>query len=176
MRINQLSLALLHLFGQAVPEVFREAITRPLGIADGWSWQAYDEAWVDVRGQGLPSVPGGTHWGGGVAISTRAQARIGQLLLDEGRHDGVPLLPAGWAARMRQPGALAPFYGWLMWLNPGAAVLPGASSAASFMVGAGGHYTWVEPAHDAVVVVRWLDGAASAGFMQRAAQALAAAA
>ena len=175
-RINQLSLALLHLFGRALPEVFREAITRPLGIADGWSWQAYDGAWVDVRGQRLPSVPGGTHWGGGVSISARAQARIGQMLLDEGRHAGQALLPAGWARRMRQPGALAPFYGWLMWLNPGGAVFPGASAQASLMVGAGGHYVWIEPAHQAVVVVRWLDGAAADGFMQRASQALAAAA
>ena len=77
---------------------------------------------------------------------------------------------------MRQPGALAPFYGWLMWLNPAGRLFPGASSEASFMVGAGGHYTWVEPAHHAVVVVRWLVGAAAAGFMQRAAQALATAA
>ena len=175
-RINQLSLALLHLFGRALPEVFREAITRPLGIADGWAWQAYDEAWVDVRGQRLASVPGGTHWGGGVAISARAQARIGQLLLDDGRHGGVQLLPAGWVRRMRQPGALAPFYGWLMWLNPAGRLFPGASNEASLMVGAGGHTTWVEPAQHAVVVVRWLDGAAEAGFMQRAAQALAAAA
>ena len=175
-RINQLSLALLHLFGRALPEVFREAITRPLGIADGWAWQAYDDAWVDVRGQRLASVPGGTHWGGGVSISARAQARIGQLLLDDGRHGGVPLLPAGWARRMRQPGALADYYGWLMWLNPGGRLFPGASSEASMMVGAGGHTTWVEPAQHAVVVVRWLDGAAAAGFMQRAAQALAAAA
>ena len=40
------------------------------------------------------------------------------------------------------------------------------------MVGAGGHYVWVEPALDAVVVVRWLDAAHTPGFMQRATQAL----
>ena len=174
-RINQLSLALLHLFGQALPEVFREAITRPLGIADGWAWRPYADAWVDVRGQRLASVPGGTHWGGGVSISARAQARIGQLLLDDGCHAGQPLLPAGWVRRMCQPGALAAFYGWLMWLNPGGSLFPGASAQASLMLGAGGHLVWVEPAQDAVVVVRWLDGAATEGFMQRACQALAAA-
>ena len=32
------------------------------------------------------------------------------------------------------------------------------------MVGAGGHLTWIEPAHDAVVVVRWMDPAFTAGF------------
>ena len=171
-RINQRSLALLHLFGQPLPEVFRAAITQPLGLADDWAWRPYDAAWAQVRGQRLASVPGGSHWSGGVSIGARAQARIGQLLLDEGRHAGVQLLPADWVRHMRQPGPLAPFYGWLMWLNPGGSAFPGASAQASFMVGAGGHYVWVEPAFDAVVVVRWLDSAAAAGFMQRAQQAL----
>jgi len=40
------------------------------------------------------------------------------------------------------------------------------------MVGAGGHYVWVEPAFEAVVVVRWLDSAHTPGFMQRAQRAL----
>ncbi len=33
-RINQLSLALLHLFGRPLPEVFRDAIMRPIGASD----------------------------------------------------------------------------------------------------------------------------------------------
>jgi CubicO group peptidase (beta-lactamase class C family) len=73
---------------------------------------------------------------------------------------------------MHAPSAIAPFYGWLMWLNPEGRVFPGASPQAHFMVGAGGHTVWIEPAHDAVVVVRWLDGAHTAGFMQRMADAL----
>jgi hypothetical protein len=40
------------------------------------------------------------------------------------------------------------------------------------MVGAGGHLVWVEPAHDAVVVVRWLDPQFSDGFVQRMAAGL----
>ena len=39
------------------------------------------------------------------------------------------------------------------------------------MVGAGGHYVWMDPAHDAVVVVRWLDPAHSAGFVSEVARA-----
>ena len=64
-----------------------------------------------------------------------------------------------------------------MWLNPKLANedknFPGASKHASLMVGAGGHYTWIEPAHDAVIIVRWLDSAHTGGFMQRVAAALA---
>jgi hypothetical protein len=44
------------------------------------------------------------------------------------------------------------------------------------MVGAGGHYTWLEPAHDAVIVVRWLDSAHAAGFMTCVADAFSGAA
>ena len=37
---------------------------------------------VEIEGRRMKSVPGGTHWGGGVSISARDQARIGQMLLD----------------------------------------------------------------------------------------------
>lgn len=175
-RINQLSLALLHLFGRPLPEVFAEAILQPLGAQDPWRWEGYDDAWLDLATPGGPrrvqSVPGGTHWGAGVSISARDQARIGQLLLDRGQHAGRQLVPAAWVARMREPVPLAPFYGWLSWLNPGGATFPGASADSFFMVGAGGHYVWIDPAHEAVTVVRWLDPAQAPAFMALLAPAL----
>ena len=171
-RINQLSLALLHLFGRPLPEVFAESLMQPLGATSQWAWRPYDDAYVELNGSRMPSVPGGTHWGGGVSIGTRDQARVGQLLLNGGVHDGRQLIPAAWAAAMTRPSAIAPFYGWLMWLNPGRQFFPAASEQASFMQGAGGHTVWLEPAHDAVVVTRWMDGAAAEGFMQRARAAL----
>ena len=81
-RINQLSLALLHLFGRPLPEVFREAIMQPIGASDHWRWVGYDNAWIDLNGRRVQSVPGGTHWGGGVSIGSNDQARVGQLLLE----------------------------------------------------------------------------------------------
>ncbi len=172
-RINQLSLALLHLFGRPLPEVFDETLMRPLGASTDWAWRPYDDAYVTLNGRRMPSVPGGTHWGGGVSISARDQARLGQLLLAGGAHEGRQLLPADWVAAMRRPCAIAPFYGRLMWLNPGRQYFPAASEQASFMQGAGGHTVWLEPTHDAVVVTRWLDGAAADGFMRLAREALA---
>ena len=176
-RINQLSLALLHVFRKPLPEVFREAILKPLGASDDFAWRGYDDAWTEIVDHAgvkrkMQSVPGGTHWGGGVSISARDQAKIGQLLLNDGRVGDQQIIPATWARRMRQPCAIAPFYGWLMWLNTDTAQFPGASKDASLMIGAGGHYTWIEPAHDAVIVVRWLDSAHAAAFMQRVARAL----
>ena len=176
-RINQLALALLHVFKQPLPEVFLETILKPLGGGEGFRWEGYDDAWMEIVDNAgvkrkMQSVPGGTHWGGGVSISARDQARVGQLVLSGGLHDGKQVVPQAWIKRMNEPCAIAPFYGRLMWLNTDGTQFPGASKTASFMVGAGGHYTWVEPAHDAVVVVRWLDSAHAAGFMQRVAAAL----
>ena len=172
-RINQFSLALLHLFQQPLPEVFDEALMQPLECSASWRWRGYDDATVDLAGRRVQSVPGGTHWGGGVSISASDQSRLGQLLLDGGSHGGRELLPSSWVHRMRQPCAIAPYYGWLLWLNGDGSVLPGASTQAYCMVGAGGHLVWMEPAHEAVVVVRWMDPAHTAGFMQLISDALA---
>ncbi len=171
-RINQLSLALLHLFQQPLPEVFAQALMQPLGASSHWQWEGYDDAWLQLEGRRVQSVPGGTHWGAGLRISARDLALLGQLMLNQGQWGGQQRVPAAWTQQMQCPTALAPFYGWLMWLNPGGVPFPGASARSSFMVGAGGHYVWVEPEWNAVVVVRWLDSSHAPGFMQRVQQAL----
>jgi CubicO group peptidase (beta-lactamase class C family) len=171
-RINQLSLALLHLFRRPLPDVFRDEVLAPLGGGQDFRWAGYDDAWVEIDGQRMQSVPGGTHWGGGVSISARDQARVGQLLLDGGVHQGREIIPSSWVQRLQQPCAMAPFYGWLVWLNRGGAMFPDAPQDSWFMVGAGGHYVWMDPAHEAVVVVRWLDPAHSPGFVSRVVKAL----
>ena len=170
-RINQLSLALLHLFGKPLPEIFLESVLRPIGGGD-FRWEGYDDAWVEIGGRRMQSVPGGTHWGGGVSISARDQARIGQLLLDGGIHEGRQILPREWVQRMHNPCAAAPFYGWLTWLNADGRLFADASRASFFMFGAGGHTVWIDPDNEAVVVARWLDGAHSGGFVSRVAQVL----
>jgi CubicO group peptidase (beta-lactamase class C family) len=128
-RINQLSLALLHLFGQALPEVLREAIMQPIGASSGWQWVGYDGAWVELNGRRMQSVPGGTHWGAGLSISARDQARLAQLVLQGGAWGGVQIVPQGWVQRMHEPCALAPFYGWLTWLNQDGTTFPGPAHA-----------------------------------------------
>lgn len=159
-RINQLSHALLHLFRRPLPEVFREAVTRPLGASENWQWVGYDNAWVEIDGQRMPSVPGGSHWGGGMSISARDQALIGQMLLNQGRAaDGRQVLSPEWIAQMRQPCAIAPYYGYLIWLNHEGRVFPSVPASSFFGVGAGSSFTWVEPERKLVVIVRWLDSA-----------------
>jgi len=173
-RINQLALALLHLFRRPLPEVFLEQILVPLGGGEGFAWRGYDDAWVELPGVGhVQSVPGGSHWGAGVSISAHDQARIGQLLLDGGTGGGRQLVPRRWIERMGEPCAIAPFYGRLLWLNRDGEAIPGASPHALLMYGAGGHYTWSDPATQAVVVLRWLDPAQVRPAMERCSAALA---
>ncbi|APV48664.1 serine hydrolase [Betaproteobacteria bacterium GR16-43] len=171
-RINQFSLALLHLFKRPLPEVFLESVLKPIGGGRDFRWEGYDDSWVEIGGRKIQSVPGGTHWGGGVTVSARDQARVGQLMLDGGLHDGKQLVPREWAQRMHAPCAVAPFYGWLTWLNGDGRMYADASRASFFMFGAGGHTVWIDPENEAVVVTRWLDGAHSAGFVSRVVQAL----
>src|SRR5690606_5207824 len=93
-------------------------------------------------------------------------------LLDGGAHHGRQIVPREWVERMRAPCPAAPFYGWLTWLNRDGRLFADASRESVFMFGAGGHTVWIEPDHDAVIVVRWLDGAHAAEFVRRVAQGL----
>lgn len=108
----------------------------------------------------MPSVPGGTHWGGGMSISARDQALIGRMLLDEGRAaDGRQVLSPAWIQAMRTPCDIAPYYGYLIWLNHERKVFPSVPASSFFGIGAGSSFTWVEPERRMVVIVRWLDAA-----------------
>ena len=166
-RINQLSLALLHLFGRPLPEVFDEYILRPVGATDRWQWAGYDNAWVELHGRRVQSVPGGTHWGGGVSISARDQARIGQMMLDGGMTNGRQILSAEWIARMRNPCEAAPWYGYLVWINHARRIFASVPASSWFAIGAGGNYVWIEPERRMVLVVRWIDPAHVDEFFQR---------
>ena len=156
-RINQLSLALMHLFRKPLPDVFREAIARPCALSDNWNWAGYDHAWTEIDGKRMQSVPGGTHWGGGMSISANDQLKIAQMLLDEGTSGAGRVLSREWIARMRTPCALAPFYGYLVWLNTAQKMFPRVPASSYFGVGAGSSFMWIEPSTRLALIVRWLN-------------------
>ncbi|HVH82056.1 MAG TPA: serine hydrolase, partial [Stellaceae bacterium] len=79
-RVNRLSLALLRLWKRPLPEVFRELVMDPIGASRDWEWRGYSNSMVMVEGRAVESVAGGSHWGGGVFIHARDQARIGLLM------------------------------------------------------------------------------------------------
>lgn len=171
-RINQLSLALLHLFGKPLPEVFKQHIAEPCELSPDWRWVGYDHAWVEIQGQTIQSVPGGSHWGGGVSISARDQFKLTQMLLDDGIANGHQVLSLDWIKQMRTPSPLAPFYGYLVWLNDKQRIFKSLSSSAYFGMGAGGHFSLIEPVLNLVVIVRWLDSSQADEFFARVVQAI----
>lgn len=156
-RINQLAFALLVLFQQSLSDVFREAIMRPVGASENWQWVGYDDSWVDIAGQRVQSITGGTHWGGGMSVSARDQSLVGQMLLNDGTAQGKRVLSSEWIAQMRMPCNLAPYYGYLIWLNHQRKMFPSLPASSYFGVGAGSSFTWVEPERRLVVIVRWLE-------------------
>lgn len=171
-RINQLSLALLHLFKKPLPDVFRQAIAEPCGLSDQWRWVGYDHAWVEINGQRMQSVPGGSHWGGGVSISSHDQLKLTELLRAEGMVNNTRVLSEDWIGQMRTPCPIAPFYGYLVWLNASQRIFNTLSSSAYFGMGAGGHFSLVEPELDLTIVVRWLDSNQANGFFGRVVKAI----
>jgi CubicO group peptidase (beta-lactamase class C family) len=165
-RINQLSLALLHLFRRPLADVFRETIAAPLGLSATWQWLPYDDAYVWIDGQRMPSVPGGSHWGGGATISSNDQALIGALLLQQGRSaSGAQVLSEQWVALMRSPCAIAPFYGLLVWLNHQHIVFPSANEESFYAIGAGNSLIAMDPSNQTVTVARWINSDACDGLL-----------
>jgi CubicO group peptidase (beta-lactamase class C family) len=177
-RINQLALALLHLFRRPLPDVFLEHIAAPCGLSDSWRWEGYENSWVEIDGKLMQSVPGGTHWGGGVSISSHDQAKIGQMLLNEGRVGSRQVLTKDWVKLIQTPCPIAPWYGALVWLNQlnqlnqTRGVFPSASKNSYFCIGAGASMVWVDPDSALVAVVRWIAGDQIDGFCKLVMQAI----
>ncbi|MFZ6764102.1 serine hydrolase domain-containing protein [Pseudoroseomonas sp. WGS1072] len=170
-RVNALSLALLHRFRAPLPEVFAERILKPIGGSGSMRWEGYCTSDVEIEGRLIQSVSGGGHWGGGVFTHAEDQARIGQLMLNDGLWDGRRILPEGWVRACTTPCRLNPDYGLLWWLN-GNGRYPGASRESFLAQGAGGNYIWVDPRHGLVGVFRWLDPAALPDMLEQVTAAL----
>jgi CubicO group peptidase (beta-lactamase class C family) len=171
-RVNRLSLSLLHRFRRPLPEVFAERIMGPIGASSDWAWHGYRNSAVQIDGRMIDSVPGGTHWGGGVLIHAEDQARIGLLMLRRGEWNGRRILPARWINESLRPCELNPSYGLLWWLNTGHRLYKSAPEDSFFARGAGGNLTWIAPSHDIVAVLRWTDPVAVDRFIQLVMQAL----
>lgn len=153
-RINRFSLSLLRLFKKPVPEVFRDEVMNVIGASNTWQWIPYENSYVEVDGRKLPSVSGGTRWGGGVWINAMDMARFGYLWLRNGRWESKQVIPPAFVKEALTPSAHGPDYGFLWWLNRrgGAKELPTNSFQAQ---GAGSNTIFVSPDHDLVIVWRW---------------------
>jgi CubicO group peptidase (beta-lactamase class C family) len=164
-RVNRLSLSLLQVFRQPLPEVLKARVMDPIGASANWEWHPYDKAHVEIDGVGMPSVPGGSHWGGGLWMSTRDHARFGLLVHRGGRWRGQQVVPEAWTEEIRRPCPLNQEYGLLWWLNGTRAQFPSAPPASYAARGAGSNVIWIDPTHDLMVVVRWIDRSAVDSFL-----------
>src|SRR5436305_618599 len=101
-RVNRLALALLRLWRRSLPEVFRELVMDPIGASQDWEWDGYRNSYVEIDGRRVQAVSGGSHWGGGVFIHARDQARIGLLLLRRGVWEGKRMRSEAWSDQARE--------------------------------------------------------------------------
>ena len=155
-RVNRLALSLLRLLRRPLPEVLREGIMDPIGASDTLAWRGYRNSTVAIDGTPMESVSGGGHWGGGLFISSRDHARVGQLMLRRGAWNGRQLVSERWLRELAAPSVTNPGYGFLWWLNTGGKLAPSAPESSIFALGGGQNAIWIDAEHDLVLVVRWL--------------------
>ena len=171
-RVNVLALALLQVFRRPLPEVLKERIMVPIGASDGWSWHGYRNSFVEIDGQRLQSVPGGTHWGGGIHISSFDHARFALMIHNGGAWGADRILPEGWVDALRTPSSVNDGYGFLWWLNTGHREWPAASERAYAAVGAGSNIILIDPEYDLILIARWIDQDAVNGLVAHVIDAL----
>jgi CubicO group peptidase (beta-lactamase class C family) len=125
--------------GTPVPELARDALFAPLGIEQA-RWATFD---------------GGrqTDTGGHLRLRPRDMAKIGQLVLQEGRWDGRQVVPAAWiresTSMHTRLGEGRP-YGYLWW-QVGAAY-PGHTVRIVHASGNGGQFIFIVPDLELVAV------------------------
>jgi CubicO group peptidase (beta-lactamase class C family) len=167
-RVNALALAALNVWRRPLPDVLRELVMDPIGASPTWRWYGYDNSWVVLDGQLIQSVSGGGHWGGGMFISAYDQARFGLLTMRNGKWGTKQVIPEAWIRESRAPSAAQPTYGFMNYfLNTGKRPMPSAPESAYWHLGNGTNAIICDPEHDLVVVVRWIQGNALDGVMQR---------
>ena len=168
-RVNQLALSLLNVWRKPLPQVLKEHVMDPVGCSPTWRWHGYENSWINVDGVKMQSVSGGGHWGGGMFICSRDHARFGLLYLRDGSWNGKQLISKKWIAMAKTPTPLQQTYGYMNWfLNTEKRKRHRAAPVGNvFFLGAGTNMVWLDPSHDMVVVVRWLNSRRVNGFIEK---------
>jgi CubicO group peptidase (beta-lactamase class C family) len=124
--------------GHPLDEFARATLFEPLGITE--------VEWIRVRGD--------TDAGGGLRLRPRDMAKIGQLVLADGRWNDRQIVPRGWVETSTAPKIKATndqSYGYLWWL--GRSLLNGREVHWTGALGRGGQSIRIVPELDLVVVV-----------------------
>jgi CubicO group peptidase (beta-lactamase class C family) len=167
-RVNALALATLNVWRRPLPQVLKETIMDPIGASTKWRWLGYENSWIVLDGEIVQSVSGGGHWGGGMFIDAYDMARFGYLTLRHGKWKDRQLISDRWVDMALTPTPAQPSYGFMNWYNNrDGKMWPSAPRSAFAHIGNGTNIVYVDPDHDLVAVVRWIDGAAIDGFLKR---------
>jgi hypothetical protein len=156
--LNALALAATSIWRKPLPQVLKQYIMDPIGASNTWRWTGYRNAWIVLDGQPVQSVSGGGHWGGGMFINAYDMARFGLLTLHRGKWNGKQLLSEQWIQQSLKPTTVKTDYGYMNWfLNTDKKLLPSAPASAFMHVGNGNNIIYVDPEHELVAVIRWID-------------------
>ncbi len=172
-RVNLLALAALNVVREPLPKFLKEHMMDKIGASPTWRWQGYETSWVVIDGQLMQSVSGGGHWGGGMFISARDQARLGLLTLRDGNWNGQQIISEEWIELSKTPTEANPRYGYMNYfLNPGQEPMPSAPESAFWHLGSGNNYVYCDPENDLVIVTRWIKGSGMDGVIKRVIDAI----
>ena len=157
-RVNALALATLNVWRRPLPQVLKEYIMDPIGASNTWRWLGYENSFVVMDGTVMQSVSGGGHWGGGMFINAYDMARFGYLTLRKGRWRDRQLLSTRWVDWALTPTPANPGYGFMNWYNNrDRKLFPNGPASAFAHIGNGTNIVIVDPDHDLVAVLRWID-------------------
>jgi CubicO group peptidase (beta-lactamase class C family) len=166
-RVNALALAALSVWRKPLPQVLKERIMDPIGASNTWRWSGYRNSWIVLDGQAVQSVSGGGHWGGGIFINAYDMGRFGLLTMHRGNWNGRQLISEQWVKQALTPTKANPEYGYMNWfLNTNQKLMPSAPATAFVHIGNGTNMIYVDPDHDLVMVVRWIDSKAMDGMVK----------
>ena len=167
-RVNVLALAATSVWRKPLPQVLKTYIMDPIGASNTWRWNGYRNSWIVLDGQPVQSVSGGGHWGGGLFINAYDMARFGLLTLHRGNWNGKQLISEQWVQQALTPTAANTGYGYMNWfLNTDRKLLPSAPASAFVHIGNGVNFIYVDPEHNLVAVVRWIENASMDGMVKK---------
>lgn len=172
-RVNLLALAVMNVLRNPLPEILREEVMDKIGASPTWRWMGYENSWVIIDGQQMQAVSGGGHWGGGMFISARDQARFGLLTLRNGKWKNEQIISEEWNKMAQTPTEANTNYGFMNWfLNVNKERLPSAPTSAFFHLGSGVNMVYVDQKNDVVIVTRWISSEAMDGVVSRVLNAI----
>jgi CubicO group peptidase (beta-lactamase class C family) len=172
-RVNALALAATSVWRQPLPQVLKNLIMDPIGASTTWRWMGYTNSWIVLDGVPVQSVSGGGHWGGGMYINAYDMARFGLLTLHKGNWDGAQLISGQWVKQALTPTTANTTYGYMNWfLNTNHKMAAKAPVSAFIHIGNGTNFIYVDPEHELVAVVRWIENKSMGDMIGKILEAL----